>query len=182
MVVELKKVAYSLEEIIIQNKSIKTRKRTIGRKKGKNDYTGSTEIGWGGEMGIKIKANDNNHKVLDINYKVMEITYDSILFRVNMYTTKNGFPDKTILKEPIYILGKKGDSWIEKNLESTNINFNKEIITTVESIKAWPNNTSGYGVFYCNGKGYNSKTYYKVASMSKWKTKKEPKMLSLIHI
>ena len=174
LAIKLVSVSYDLNEIVIKDNVIN--EMVIGRRKIGNDYTGSTEIGWGGEIGITIKSDGKRRKVKDVNFNIMAINYDSLLFRVNMYTTKDGLPHKSILKSPIFITGLKGQEWVSKNLTSENIYFSDDIIATVESIRGWPTNKAGYGVFYCNGKGYKSNTYHKEASMSNWTTGKEPKL------
>lgn len=100
---------------------------------GYNDY----------ENGIVIT---NNKKIfLDkLTFKISSVCSvipDSILIRVNIYNTKNSFPDKLLIDNPIYfMLSKELKNYIiSLNLVDYGIIINSDFAVTIEVIKKFGN-------------------------------------------
>ncbi len=183
--IELPKESLTFEEVVIKDqwsrgKFKKTKK--LGRKRGRSNYSGSSSIGWGGEIGIIIRGKRKLNRIKDVNFKIMPIQCDSILFRINVYQMDHGVPTNSLLHSQIFVTGKRGNDWIKKDVEDQDIFFRQNILVSLESVKAWSRNGQACGVFYSNGGLYNSPTFSKVSSMAGWEKVDHPKLTLYLNI
>lgn len=118
---------------------------------GYNDY----------ESGIVI--NNHNRIFLDkLTFKISSdcsVIPDSILIRVNIYDTKNEFPNKLLIDKPMYFMVSKElkDFIVSLNLLNYRIMVNSDFAVTIEVIKKFGN---GYICFagWISGKQTISKS------------------------
>lgn len=88
----------------------------------------------GNEFGTLIKV---KHRGLleEIRFHIVSTTFDSLVFRINIYDVVNGYPCNNILKEPIVIRPniKTGDVMID--ISDYNIFLEDDFVVCLENIK-----------------------------------------------
>lgn len=88
----------------------------------------------GNEFGTLIKVKHPG-QLDQIRFHIVSTTFDSLVFRLNIYDVVNGFPGQNILKEPIFIRPaiKTGDVIID--ISKYNIFLDENVVVCLETIK-----------------------------------------------
>ncbi|MBN1184453.1 MAG: carboxypeptidase-like regulatory domain-containing protein [Bacteroidales bacterium] len=161
--VVLKEKVFELSEVTVKPKVYKYKRLGV-TSQSKSIQAGFKENQLGYECGIIIKLNKKaSLEKLIIN--VASCSYDSIFYRVNIYSIKGKMNFENILKQPIYISLAKEDikDKIELDLRKYDITVRNDVLITLEHVK-----DLGPGhLFFCAGM---SKTYYRKTSQGKWET------------
>lgn len=90
----------------------------------------------GAELGTVLKYNKKKKgRLMRFNFNVSGQQSDSILFRINLYSMKNGFPDKNLLKTPIYAKNAIVNSVISIDLSDENIYIHEDCFLALELIQ-----------------------------------------------
>ena len=98
--VSLEKRTYELTEVVVQPKKIKQKILGITANN-KKIWTGFIHtIGF--EAGTLIK-NSNTVFIKEVNINIANFTYDTVLFRLNIYKAHNNMQFENILSSPIYV-------------------------------------------------------------------------------
>ena len=91
-----------LSEIVLSEK--KWRRKTLGNKtKSKSVSTGFTNNVLGNEIGVIISVKDTPTVLESFNFHINENQYKPLVFRVNIYSLKNGEPHKSLVYENIIV-------------------------------------------------------------------------------
>ena len=131
--ISLEEEVGQLEEVIIAVKSLK--KKVLGNK------TTSTFVSHlfdydqlGKELGIKIKIRKEPTYIDKFNFNIAYNRFSAkTLFRLNMYTLKDGKPNKNILKDNIIIPVESNQTGrISKDLRAYNIKVSEDVLVTLE--------------------------------------------------
>jgi len=172
----LRKTVYALPEINIKGSSL-TKNKFFGYKKtnSKNQITGWTLFDVTsmenpiGERGSLIKIKGKTALLKSMNFHIANNEYDSVQFRIHLYSIKNNLPHKEITPTNIFIKTIKKFGWIKVPLNHLNIIVEEDIIATVEWVKAWkekPPENIGlhlsvglFGGFYA--RDYRHQSYWK---------------------
>ncbi len=176
--VKLKAVSYKLSLITIsKSKLIKKSEslKKIGAKSSVSTMSGGN-MGWGGEIGIKIRNSGKLLKARKINFKLNTVHSDSVLFRVNFYTIKNDMPKKSILDKEIFVKAYNGETWVSREIGHEGVFFEEDVIVTLETVRIWSSKPMGTALFFKKRIMYESKVYLKESSMAEWKTGEDPKI------
>ncbi|MCB0752805.1 MAG: carboxypeptidase-like regulatory domain-containing protein, partial [Ignavibacteriae bacterium] len=124
-----------LNEVVITAKSFK--KKTLGNKTESKFISHLFYYGQlGKETGIKININKNPTYIDEFSFNISYNRFSAkALFRLNMYTIKDGKPDKNILKDNIIIpVEAKETGRISTDLRDYDIIATEDIIVTLEWI------------------------------------------------
>lgn len=103
--IELMPISYSLDELLVRPEN--TRSYTLGYVCDSNSAYGnafySKELGT--EMGVVIRLPRKEDEAYLKTFRcyVGDFSFDTFPVRLNIYDLKNDLPDKTILKEPIFL-------------------------------------------------------------------------------
>ena len=124
------------------------------------------------ETGIIIR-NDKNLLLKKVSFKITMAGYaepDSAIFRFNIYSLKDGLPNKNLLKEPIYFHLKKGQfdrNKVNFDISDHNIQVSRDFAASFEQIKQY----GGSRIYFC-GKINGYKGIHRKGAQGKWKEQK----------
>ena len=132
--------------------------------------SGKDNYGVGQEIGTTIK-NDGGKYIIDaISFHHRWNTVDSILYRINIYTLKNGLPDTSILQNELFVMAYKRDKWITKQVGGEVVLFEQDLFVSIELVRRW-NNKGDNLLFYSHGVGQREcKNYIRSTSQGTWTT------------
>ena len=157
-----------LDEVVLSAKAYK--RKTLGNKtKSKFLGTGFSYDQLGAEMGIRL--NINNPTLADqfnfhISYNRLSATS---IFRLNMYSVRDGKPHSNILREQILISIKSGQTGIVSvDLRPYGIILEEDIIIALEWIDNKGENKKSEAIYFSLGM-FNSGTLYKQSSQAPFK-------------
>ena len=171
--VQLKSLINELEEIIVTSKKIKTYNRGKLRTKAKAKVVFSMpeleNKNLGTEIGRKFKlGNKKVSSLSEFKFFIKENDFDSVTFRINIYSIKNNKPNKKINTENIIVeVGKNYSDWVITDLSSYDIKIKQNIIITVEWINhSEKGNKLNLPIIIPS---FGSTHYYKFGSQNSWK-------------
>jgi hypothetical protein len=138
--IKLQKYVESLDEVVISSKKLKT--YTEGKTKTKTKQKvifanpDLTNINLGSEIGRKFKLGDNDPSHLTkFKFYIKDNNFDSVKFRINIYTIENNRPAKKINTQNIITSARKDYvGWIEVDLSPFDIIVKEDIVVAVEWI------------------------------------------------
>ena len=141
--IKLKINVTQLQEVIVQKSNSKTNSEIIGRQaSGKLTQISihnktSVDETVGSEMGMIYKTNRQNAILRNFNFYISANNFNSIKFRINIYSLKNGLPDSLINKKQILsTLDNFRTGWTQIDLEPFNIRIEKEFIITIQWVES----------------------------------------------
>lgn len=129
----LREKTYVLNEVVIRN-GINTYE--FGNKKIHNGAWGFGSM----KHGFEIAQLFRNKKTIILDkfgFHLRSCGYDSLLFRINIYTNNKGKVGEIINKAPIYVQTDKDSGWISKKLAKYKIFIKSDFFVAVEGIKGW---------------------------------------------
>jgi len=162
--VVLEEQVFLISEVII--KSSKTKTVEFGTKK---VHAGAWcfWIGDGFELSQLYKNRDKVN-LKSFMFHIESTTYDSLLFRLNIYSNKNGLPGENLNTSNIYIKTNK-TGWASQDLTSNNIIIDSDFFLSVEVIKGWQNAPEKDEKIMISGKKGIRKCYFRGSSMGRWR-------------
>lgn len=90
-----------------------------------------------GDRGTLIKIKKKPALLKSLNFHIASSEYDSVIFRIHLYTIKDGMPDKDLLKENVFYKTSKKEGWSKVPLRDLNLIVKENVIATIEWVKAW---------------------------------------------
>lgn len=152
-----------LEVITVRDKGFRSRvlgntttSKFFGGKFASNDL--------GSEIAIKIHGRKRPGYLNKFQCNISYNTADTAVFRFNIYSAKNGMPDKNIVKENILIpVGNKTGN-VVLDLSKHNFMVNGDFFVALEYISGNKNS----GIVFSAG-FMNNGTYYRKASQGRWR-------------
>jgi hypothetical protein len=175
--VALKPTSYNLEEVTVSADAIVDLKK-LGRfepTKTTIGHSGTSAWGTGAEWGVEIKTDGDEFQLQKVAFHTRFNTLDSILFRINIYNLKDGQPDKSLLRQNVYVKSYKRNKWIVKDIKSENVVINSDIVVTMEIVRIWYNTSGEKELFFTYGKDVDRlKTFSRESSQSAWEINKMP--------
>ncbi len=173
--IKLSEKITELEEVVVTNS--KTNTETLGRQgSGKfiqvsihNKKTIDETIG--SEMGMRYKTNKTNEVLKDFNFCISANNFNSIKFRVNIYSVKDNMPDTLIYNKQIFAtVNNYKTSWIKLNLKPFNIKVNHDFIITAQWVESKLDKKENPVTMVPAAVTPLSKNCYaRIASQDKWK-------------
>ncbi len=132
--IKLKENITELKEVVIKTKKVK--QKTLGGKSSSFfTVTGWGQFGNGGERGTLITIK-KNILVEKVSFHIAYLGYDSVLLRLHIRDVVSGEPENELLNENILKVA-RSTGWHEINLTKYNLAYEKNIVVTLEWIKAW---------------------------------------------
>lgn len=139
--------------ISLDPNNIQLKQVNIGNRKYKESILGNTtksqsvRAGFtsnylGNEIGTIIKIKRAPTYLKQFNASINENMSDSVMLRLNIYSVKDGLPDKNILQQNIFIKIHKGDDHISVDLTPYHIIVDDKFFIGVE----WVKDSSGHGL------------------------------------
>lgn len=164
-IVELSPSSFELKEIVVGQERVL---QTFGKTKASKTTTGwSNNEKTGAEVGTSIEIEKGLYKIKDLNFHLRFNSADSLLFRLNIYTLKDGLPNTSILQENIFLTAYKKQKWISHDLSEYNILLDEEVVVTLELIEAYFK--ENYHLFFTYAKDAKSgATYIRKSSQANW--------------
>lgn len=152
-----------LSEVTITARELK--EKVLGNKaRSKSLKLGFSVNELGNELGIKINIKHNPTFLKSFNTHIVTNTNTSLKYRLNIYSIKNGLPDKKIVNENIIfpIDVEKGD--FSLNLEKYRIYVEDDIYCTIELIET-PNEDDDIGF---SGSLFGHAMIVRTTSQAEW--------------
>ena len=169
--VKLQPIAYQLEEVVVRDAKINETFQ-VGFTKPSKTTSGSANkdhFGWGMELGVIVPYGGRSGRVESIHFHHRYNTLDSVLYRLNIYELKNNYPDASILTEEIFVMCRKKDKWVSKNVSDLGLDFNRNLFFSVEVVRQWKGNANNIVLFWSHPKNANEVTpYIRKSSMGEW--------------
>ncbi len=170
----LKKKAYDISEVVIKPRNFT--EKTLGVLDTNNKLiAGFKDNLLGYECGIRVDIKKSAIlKQLKIN--ISTCTYDSIFYRLNVYSAEEDMTFTNILKEPIYLKMSKDtlNNELVINLEPYNIVVDGNFLVSLEHVK-----DLGEGELYFYT-GTRRLTYFKITSQGNWQFSPVPICISVL--
>lgn len=162
-IIELLPKVTELNEVVVTN--IKLKEKIVGNKTRSGKFRGGfRNATLGHEVGIKIKIKNSPTYIEKFHTNVTSNTSETMKFRMNFYSIKNGLPNEKIVKEDIIfpINVKEGEFTLD--LEEYNIVVEEDFYCTIELIE---NQKQNYEVFFSAGFLGNTMAY-RLTSQGEW--------------
>ena len=139
----------NLEEVTIRPKNMKS--VVLGNDfSNKNIAAGFSSDDLGSEAGVVMQVkNGKTYYLNTAGFYVAKCEYDSILFRMNIYSYKNGKVGDVLHNLPIYIKVEKGQTSIQLNLRPYQLEVTDDFVMTLEWIQDLSNRDESF--MFCAG-------------------------------
>ncbi|OFX83235.1 MAG: hypothetical protein A2W99_12555 [Bacteroidetes bacterium GWF2_33_16] len=119
----------------------------------------------GSEIGRSFSINHKNTIIEKLKFYIAQNNYDSVTFRVNIYSVKHNKPYKNILTQNIFVQVINGKTeWISVNLKPYNIYINNDIIVSLEWVEK---SEKGNTLVFPLARPSAATHYYKYGSQNK---------------
>jgi hypothetical protein len=117
----------------------------------------------GHEIGIVIKIKRSPTYLKQFNASLVNNIIDSVRLRLNIYSVKDGIPDKNLLQQNIFITVKKNENRIAIDLKPYHIMVEDKFFISLE----WIQHTSGQGLMF-SASLFSSPIIARETSQDKW--------------
>ncbi len=171
MVVKLSRQSIQLKPVEISAEKIKDKSIFLGRvdpSKTTTGQSGTTAYGYGGEWGVEIDPKGEEYVLKKVRFHTRFNTFDSILFRVNLYSIQDGLPDTSLLRTEVLTKSYSGDNWIEADVAAQNLKVSSPFVASMELVRLWYSKESENYLFYTHSKAPVGRTFSKQSSMDNW--------------
>ncbi len=156
------------ETVEINAKDFKT--ANLGNKGSPNIKAGYVSNDLGSELGIPVKIKGSPTFLEKLTIQMTDNAFDSLFFRVNIYSLKNGKPGKSLLKENIFIISTQKTGKLTLNLSPYNIVLYEDFVIALEWVKDFESQKKiadkKTGLLF--QAGMNGPTYVRKVSQGAW--------------
>ena len=160
----LEKRIIELAEVVVRPGSY--RSRTLGHTtRSKSVRAGFKENQLGYEMGVAIKIQKPSF-IEKVNINIASTSYDTLFYRLNIYSLAEGSEYENILTFPIYLElpANQLDQTIVLDLSAHSMRVSEDILITLEHIREL-----GPGHLYFSA-GLRGRTHYRKTSQANWES------------
>jgi len=155
-----------LQEIVVESSKLKS--KILGNKtKSKNMIGGFASDKLGNEVGIIIKIKKSPTYIDKFHVSIVENKYDSLKFRLNFYSVKNGMPYESILTENIFVESQLKEGVLTVDLSEYNIVVEDDFMVSLE----WIEDLGKDGLHFSMG-FFGSPVIYRYTSQGDWRKTK----------
>jgi hypothetical protein len=125
----------------------------------------------GSEMGMRYKIDKNNAILKDFNFYISANNFNSIIFRINIYSVKNDLPDTLINNKQIFTtINNFKTGWIKIALEEYSLTVRNDIIITVQWVESRMDKKEiPITIVPVEMSLFSKFCYVRIASQDKWK-------------
>jgi len=184
LIIQLTPKRYLLKEVIVRDKKRDT--RTLGRvqpSKWTTGQSGQTEFGFGGEWGLRINHDDKKYLLNDVQFHLRYNTFDSVLYRIQVYSIKDGLPNESLLTKDLFVKSYRNKKWIIAYCEDQQILIDQDVIVTFEFVRLWFSKSGENRLFITHGTGYEQgTTYHRSSSQDAWSINTKPPVTMFITV
>lgn len=159
IVIELMANNTLLREVVINAKKLKHGK--VGSNTTAKFLISGLGIGdLGGEVGTRLRLKSRTIFIDSLHFFIAANSFDTVVFRLNIYPLKGAFPKSNVLKRNIIIpiIGKK-KGWIHVDLDEDGLCLRDDFIATLELV-AYSQQKKG-GVYFSQSPPYLAPMYYR---------------------
>lgn len=176
LAIQLTPKQYMLKEVIVRDKKRETKK--LGRtepSKWTTGQSGHTEFGFGGEWGLRINHEGKKYWLDNVQFHLRFNTVDSVLYRIQIYSIKDGLPGESLLRKDLLVKSYKNKKWIIAYCEDQQILIDQDVIVTFEFVRWWTSTSGENRLFTTHGLGYEQgTTYHRISSQDAWSINAKP--------
>lgn len=174
-IIRLRVKVIELAEVKVSNRKLNI--ETIGRQSGGKfiqvsiHNKKSVEETIGSEMGMRFKTKKPNTTLKDFSFNISGNNFNSIKYRINIYSVKDNMPDTLIYNKQIFMtLENFKTGWTQVDLEPYQIQVPQDFIITIQWVESTMNKKENPITLIPVGKTFFSKNCYaRIASQDKWK-------------
>lgn len=154
----------ALDEVILSSKRKKYQTKILGNKTtSKALYAAFTSNKLGNEMGFIVRARKHPMILKKFNISLVENDYGPIKFRLNIYDVLNGLPNKTLLKDNIFIETEESSGIVTLDLTPYEIILDQDFFIAIEWIE-----DLGPGKLYFSGGFFGAPLFAREVSQGTW--------------
>ncbi len=154
----------ALDEVILSSKRKKYQTKILGNKTtSKALYAAFTSNKLGNEMGFIVRARKHPMILKKFNISLVENDYGPIKFRLNIYDVLNGLPNKTLLKDNIFIETEESSGIVSLDLTPYEIILDQDFFIAIEWIE-----DLGPGKLYFSGGFFGAPLFAREVSQGTW--------------
>lgn len=162
IIISLEPNTFTLSQIVIKPKLLK--RKVLGNKNNnKGAMAGFKSNDLGSEMGTIMKIKKAPTHIENVNFNIAKNEIENLKFRVNIYSMKNGHPDSTLLKEPIYVTTSITSGTLSVDMKKYNIWVDNDFLVSLEWIEDYGPNK----LYFCVGL-MDSNSMWRKTSQDKW--------------
>ena len=159
--ITLQKLVYDIEEVQVNSGKLKEKIKGY-KTKSRVVQGGFTTNKLGNEVGVLIKVKNRETFLKSFNTHISYNKYDTVRFRLNIYTVKDGLPHENILKENIIIETTQEYGPVSYDLTPHNLWVYEDVIVTIE----WIEDLGEQGLYFSAGLG--GKVFARETSQGNW--------------
>lgn len=165
-VIEIKPKANTLQEVVVTAKTLPI--RTLGNTTTSHFFNIGLPLKFlGFEIGIVIKPGKRPALLKSFNFNVSENHLDSAIFRLNIYSLKNGQPFENILSDNILLHVSNQAGRYHIDLSNYKIILKEDALISLEWIDGGKSSNER-GVLFLSAALFNSSTWHRTTSLGKW--------------
>ena len=154
----------ALDEVILSSKRKKYQTKILGNKTtSKALYAAFTSNKLGNEMGFIVRARKHPMILKKFNISLVENDYGPIKFRLNIYDVLNGLPNKTLLKDNIFIETEESSGIVSLDFTPYEIILDQDFFIAIEWIE-----DLGPGKLYFSGGFFGAPLFAREVSQGTW--------------
>lgn len=158
----LEENVFTLGQVVVKPKIFKT--KVLGNSNhSRSVIAGFMSNDLGSELGTIMKIKRSPTFIEDVNFNIGRNLLDSVKFRVNIYSMKDGQPDSILLKEPIYITTKLEHGKLSIDMKKYNLWVNTDFFVSLEWIEDY-----GQNKLYFSAGLMDSNSMYRKTSQDRW--------------
>jgi len=133
-IIHLEPRSFEIEEVVVSGKKLKT--KILGNKTTSRKMSGGFESDdLGSEVGVPVKIKRKPTYIKKFFASIVESKYDTLKFRLNLYSLKNKMPDQPLLNENIIISTTMETGLFEVDLTEYNIVVQDDFFVSLEWIE-----------------------------------------------
>ena len=154
----------ALDEVILSSKRKNYQTKILGNKTtSKALYAAFTSNKLGNEMGFIVRARKHPMILKKFNISLVENDYGPIKFRLNIYDVLNGLPNKTLLKDNIFIETEESSGIVSLDFTPYEIILDQDFFISIEWIE-----DLGPGKLYFSGGFFGAPLFAREVSQGTW--------------
>jgi len=177
IIISLKKIIIQLNEVVVTDQFTHT--IIVGRQSaGKLIQAALIPKGdkaptIGAETGLRVQAQHYPALFDDVNFYLSVNNFNSIKFRVNIYSLKNNLPDTLLFNRELLVsLNNYKTGWTKVDLTPENLVINADCAVTLQWVDYNKDMVNSPVVLIPAGISLSHLTYFRVASQDRWRSVK----------
>lgn len=130
--------------------------------------------GLGSELGRAIRVGGHRYRLRAVNFLLSPVTYDSILFRINVYPVAEGEPGASLLGREVFVRAVAGQTWVRRDFSAEGLVLDRDAVVSIEAVWGWSSRKGGRNVCFAIGTGGAPEVYVRRSAMDAWRVDAYP--------